>query len=109
MTPTKSLLLTTANIHGFRQHSMGTVVSQSSYAAIVTTEDDFGDKPSVQKAFQKADFKSVGGKQRKRRFFPIQNFYLQEAVKDNEGNYALRPVATIMKWSGPFNDKCQMK
>ena len=29
--------------------------------------------------------------------FPIQNFYLQEAVKDADGEYTLRTVATIIK------------
>jgi branched-chain amino acid transport system substrate-binding protein len=41
---------------------------------------------------------------------PIQNFYLQEAVKDKDGNYALKTVATIVKDSQDrFHDKCPMK
>jgi branched-chain amino acid transport system substrate-binding protein len=42
--------------------------------------------------------------------FPIQNFYLQEAVKDADGEYTLRTVATVLKDDQDrFHDKCPMK
>jgi branched-chain amino acid transport system substrate-binding protein len=65
----------------------------------------------VQKALEKADFKSVRGNFRfGNNHIPIQNFYLQEAVKDKDGNYALKTVATIVKDSQDrFHDKCPMK
>ena len=80
-------------------------------SAVVTTKDNLVDKPSVQKALEKADFKSVRGNFKYgNNHFPIQNFYLQEAVKDNEGNYALKTVATIIENDQDrFHDKCQMK
>jgi branched-chain amino acid transport system substrate-binding protein len=40
---------------------------------------------------------------------PIQNFYLQEAVKDGDG-YALKTVATIVEDDQDrFHDLCPMK
>jgi branched-chain amino acid transport system substrate-binding protein len=41
---------------------------------------------------------------------PIQNFYLQDVVKDGEGQLALKTVATIVKDDQDrFHDKCPMK
>ena len=40
---------------------------------------------------------------------PIQNFYLQDAVKDGD-DYVLKTVATIVKDDQDrFHDKCPMK
>jgi branched-chain amino acid transport system substrate-binding protein len=42
--------------------------------------------------------------------FPIQNFYLQDVVKDAEGNLTLKTVATIVKDSQDKHaSKCAMK
>ena len=42
--------------------------------------------------------------------FPIQNFYLQEVVKDASGNLALKTIATIVKNNQDrFHEKCPMK
>jgi branched-chain amino acid transport system substrate-binding protein len=42
--------------------------------------------------------------------FPIQNFYLQEAVKDGEGAYTLRTVATVLKdHQDRYHDQCPMR
>jgi branched-chain amino acid transport system substrate-binding protein len=59
---------------------------------------------------EKADFKSVRGKFRfGNNHIPIQNFYLQEAVKDGDG-YALKTVATIVEDDQDrFHDLCPMK
>jgi branched-chain amino acid transport system substrate-binding protein len=41
---------------------------------------------------------------------PIQNFYLQDVVKDAEGNFVLKTVATIVENDQDrFHDKCPMK
>ena len=60
---------------------------------------------------EKVSFASVRGSYRYgNNHFPIQNFYLQEAVKDSEGNYALKTVATIVKDDQDrFHDKCPIK
>ncbi len=41
---------------------------------------------------------------------PIQNFYLQDVVKDDKGDFVLKTVATIVKDNqDAFHDKCPMK
>ena len=55
------------------------------------------DKDKLRKAIEKADFKSVrGGFKFGPNHIPIQNFYLQEVVKDGE-DYRLKTVATIVE------------
>jgi branched-chain amino acid transport system substrate-binding protein len=80
-------------------------------SAVAGTKGNLSDKAAVQKAMEKADFKSVRGNFKYgNNHFPIQNFYLQEAVKDQEGNYALKTVATIVENDQDrFHDKCPMK
>jgi hypothetical protein len=66
-------------------------------AAVVATKGDLSDKEAVRKAMEKADFESVRGKFRFGiNHIPIQNFYLQEAIKDGDG-YVLKTVATIVE------------
>ena len=59
----------------------------------------------------KANYASVRGPYKyANNNFPIQNFYLQEAVKDADGNYTLKTAATILKdVQDRFHDKCPMK
>jgi len=80
-------------------------------SAVAATKGNFSDKAAVQKALEKADFKSVRGNFKYgNNHFPIQNFYLQDVVKDNDGNYALKTVATIVENDQDrFHDKCPMK
>ena len=56
------------------------------------------DKEAVRKAIEKANFKSVRGNFKfGNNHMPIQNFYLQDAVKDAKGDFVLKTVATIVK------------
>ena len=66
-------------------------------SAVAGVKGNLSDKPAVQKALEKADFKSVRGNFKfGPNHIPIQNFYLQEAIK--EGNeYRLKTVATIVE------------
>ena len=42
--------------------------------------------------------------------FPIQNFYIQEAVKDPEGVMTVKTIATAVKdGKDPYYEKCPMK
>jgi branched-chain amino acid transport system substrate-binding protein len=68
------------------------------------------DKGALQKALEKADFKSVrGGFKFGNNHVPIQNFYLQDVVKKGD-DYVLKTVATIVKDNqDSFHDKCPMK
>ncbi|KQY98197.1 ABC transporter substrate-binding protein [Pseudolabrys sp. Root1462] len=80
-------------------------------SAVVATKGNLSDKAAVQKAMEKADFKSLrGGFKFGNNHFPIQNFYLQDVVKDADGQLSLKTVATIVKDDQDrFHDKCPMK
>lgn len=80
-------------------------------SAVVATKGNLSDKAAVQKAMEKADFKSVrGGFKFANNHFPIQNFYLQDVVKGADGQLALKTVATIVKDDQDrFASKCAMK
>jgi branched-chain amino acid transport system substrate-binding protein len=79
-------------------------------SAVVATKGKIDDKEAVRKAMEKADFKSVRGAFKYgNNHIPIQNFYLQDVVKDGD-NFALKTVATIVKDDQDrFHDKCPMK
>jgi branched-chain amino acid transport system substrate-binding protein len=80
-------------------------------SAVAATKGNLSDKVAVQKALEKADFKSVRGKFKfNTNHIPIQNFYLQEPVKDQDGNYVLKTVATIVEDNRDrFATQCHMK
>ncbi|MGE0563936.1 MAG: ABC transporter substrate-binding protein [Pseudolabrys sp.] len=61
------------------------------------TKGDMSNKDALRKALEKADFKSVRGNFKfGPNHMPIQNFYLQEAVKDGN-DYRMKTVATIVE------------
>jgi branched-chain amino acid transport system substrate-binding protein len=80
-------------------------------SAVVALKGNLSDKTAVQKALEKADFKSVRGNFKfGNNHIPIQNFYLQDVVKDDKGDFVLKTVATIVKDDQDrFHDKCPMK
>ncbi len=80
-------------------------------SAVVATKGNLGDKAAVQKAIEKADFKSVRGNFKfGKNHVPIQNFYLQDVVKDAKGDFVLKTVATIVKDNQDIHHaKCPMK
>jgi branched-chain amino acid transport system substrate-binding protein len=80
-------------------------------SAVAATKGKLDDKTAVQKALEKANFKSVRGNFKfGNNHVPIQNFYLQDVVKDAKGEFVLKTVATIVKDSQDnFHDKCPMK
>jgi len=80
-------------------------------SAVVATKGNLSDKVAVQKAMEKADFKSLRGNFKfGNNHMPIQNFYLQDVVKDADGQLSLKTVATIVENDQDrFHDKCQMK
>jgi len=79
-------------------------------SAVAATKGDLSDKAKVQKALEKADFKSVRGDFKfGNNHVPIQNFYLQDVVKQGD-DFVLKTVATIVKNDQDrFHDKCPMK
>ncbi len=80
-------------------------------SAVAAVKGNLADKEGLRKAMEKANFKSVrGGFKFGNNHIPIQNFYLQDAVKNADGSYALKTVATIIKDDQDrFHDKCTMK
>jgi len=80
-------------------------------SAVVAVKGDLTKKDEMRAAMKKADFKSIRGPFRYgNNHFPIQNFYLQEVVKNASGELELKTVATIVKDSQDrFHDKCPMK
>src|SRR5436190_1482895 len=75
------------------------------------TKGDVSDKEALRKAMEKADFKSVRGSFKfGHNHIPIQNFYLQDVVKNAEGQLVLKTVETIVENDQDrFHDKCPMK
>jgi branched-chain amino acid transport system substrate-binding protein len=79
-------------------------------SVVRAVKGDLSKKDEMRRAAEKADFKSVRGNFRfGPNHIPIQNFYLQEAVKEGS-EYRLKTVATIVKDDQDrFHDKCSMK
>jgi branched-chain amino acid transport system substrate-binding protein len=76
----------------------------------VSKVKDLSNKKAVHDALAKADFKSVRGSFKYGpNHFPIQNFYLQDVVKDADGKLTLKTVATIVKDDQDrHHTKCKM-
>jgi branched-chain amino acid transport system substrate-binding protein len=80
-------------------------------SALNATKGNVSDKEALRAAMKKADFKSVrGGFKFGHNQIPIQNFYLQDVVKNAEGQLVLKTVETIVENDQDrFADKCPMK
>ena len=80
-------------------------------SAVLAVNGDLSKKDAMRDAMRKANYASVRGPYKYgNNQFPIQNFYLQEAVKDASGNLVLKTMATIVKDSQDrFHEKCPMK
>jgi branched-chain amino acid transport system substrate-binding protein len=80
-------------------------------SAVVAVKGDTSKKDEMRAEMKKANFKSVRGPFKYgKNHIPIQNFYLQDVVKDAEGQLSLKTVATIVKDDQDrFAEKCPMK
>ena len=80
-------------------------------SAVVAVKGDTSKKDEMKAEMEKANFKSVRGAFKfGNNHMPIQNFYLQDVVKDADGVLSLKTVATIVKDNqDKFHDKCPMK
>src|SRR5829696_3616792 len=66
-------------------------------SALKETKGDTSNKDALRKAIEKANFKSVRGNFKfGPNQVPIQNFYLQDVVKEGD-DYRLKTVATIVE------------
>jgi branched-chain amino acid transport system substrate-binding protein len=80
-------------------------------SAVVAVGGDTSKKDAMKAEMEKVNFKSVRGSYKYgNNHIPIQNFYLQDVVKDADGQLSLKTVTTIVKDDQDrFHDKCPMK
>lgn len=80
-------------------------------SAVVAVKGDLSKKDAMRDEMRKANFPSVRGPYKYgNNHVPIQNFYLQDVVKKEDGSLGLKTVATIVKNSQDrHHDRCPMK
>jgi branched-chain amino acid transport system substrate-binding protein len=80
-------------------------------SAVAASKGDLTNKAAMRDEMRKANYASVRGPYRYgNNHFPIQDFYLQEPVQDDEGNYTLKTAATALKaHQDRYHDRCPMK
>jgi branched-chain amino acid transport system substrate-binding protein len=80
-------------------------------SAAEALKGDLSNKDKVRAEVKKANFKSVRGDFKfNNNNFPIQNFYIQEAVKDADGVMTVKTIATALTAAkDPHHEKCAMK
>ncbi len=80
-------------------------------SAVVAVKGDVSQKDAMRAEMKKANYASVRGPYKYgNNQFPIQNFYIQEAVKDADGVLTLKTVETIVKDNQDKSAaKCPMK
>jgi len=80
-------------------------------SAVEAVKGDVGRKDGIRAALKQAKFASVRGAFKyNNNHFPIQNFYLQEAVAAGDGGYTLKTTATALTaHQDRYHDKCPMK
>jgi branched-chain amino acid transport system substrate-binding protein len=80
-------------------------------SAVVAVKGDLSKKDAMRDEMRKVNFSSVRGSYKYgNNHIPIQNFYLQDVVKNADGSLGLKTVATIVKNSQDrFASKCSMK
>jgi len=98
---------TTPSFYGAQAYDAALLVD----SAVKAVNGDLANKNGMRAEMRKANYASVRGPYKYgNNHFPIQNFYLQDVVKDADGNLTLKTVATIVKDSqDKFHDKCPMK
>ena len=99
--------------HGLRPTYYGAQAydaAQLINSAVVAVKGDTSKKDEMKAEMEKANFKSLRGPFKfGNNHVPIQNFYLQDVVKDGSGELSLKSVATIVKDDQDrFHDKCPM-
>jgi branched-chain amino acid transport system substrate-binding protein len=79
-------------------------------SAVRAVKGNFADKDGIRNALRKADFTSVRGKFAfNKNHFPIQDFYLQEVIKDDAGEHTMRKVGVVLQeHKDSFAEKCAM-
>ena len=79
-------------------------------SAVAAVKGDLSKKDDMRAQMRRADYASVRGPYKYgNNHFPIQNFYLQEAVAAPDGSYTLKTVATALTaHQDRYHDRCPM-
>jgi branched-chain amino acid transport system substrate-binding protein len=98
---------TTPSFYGVQSYDAALFVN----SAVAAVKGNLADKDGMRNAMRKANYASVRGPYRYgNNHFPIQNFYLQDVVRDSGGNLTLKTVETIIENSqDQFHTQCPMK
>jgi branched-chain amino acid transport system substrate-binding protein len=80
-------------------------------SALRKVKGNVQDKEALRQALKAADFPSVRGKFRfGNNQFPVQDYYVQQVVKDAQGRVTLKTVSTPLKDHGDaYASQCPMK
>ncbi len=80
-------------------------------SAVKAVNGDLSKKNEMRAEMRKAQYASVRGPYTYgNNHFPIQNFYLQEAVAAADGNYTMKTIATALTaHQDRYHDRCPMK
>jgi branched-chain amino acid transport system substrate-binding protein len=80
-------------------------------SAVAAVGGDVSKKDAMRAEMKKANYASVRGPYKYgNNHFPIQNFYLQEAIAGPDGTYALKTIATATSnHQDRYHDRCPMK
>jgi len=80
-------------------------------SAVKAVDGDVTRKEAMREAMRNANYASVRGPYKYgNNHFPIQNFYLQEAVKDDTGTFTLKTTALALKdHQDRYHELCKMK
>ncbi len=80
-------------------------------SAVAAVKGDVSKKDEMRAEMKKANYASTRGPYKYgNNHFPIQNFYLQEAVKTADGKYTLKTVATaLVEHQDRYHERCPMK
>jgi len=79
-------------------------------SALTATKGDLSNKDAIRDALRKADFDSVRGEfTYNNNHFPIQDFYLQEVVKDEAGQHTMRNLGVVLEdHKDSYHTQCPM-
>jgi branched-chain amino acid transport system substrate-binding protein len=80
-------------------------------SAVTAVKGDISKKDAMRAGMRKANYASVRGSYRYgNNHFPIQNFYLQEAIAAQDGHFTLRTITTALTdHQDRYHDRCPMK
>ena len=79
-------------------------------SAVEKVGGDLSDKDAVRAALKEADYSSVRGSYTYgNNNMPVQNFYLREVVKDGNGDWTTKVVATVYEnHVDPYAGECKL-